>query len=72
MKKKGNRIMCRQGDQRKKSDESIRTTWTALRNLSDLSIEAMTDADFIVWGAVTKHPAVQDRLNERGIIKEKR
>lgn len=49
--------------QRQKIDEHIRQMWVLFYDATnDSKIDHITDADMDIWMAVTKHPAVQDRL----------
>ena len=48
--------------QRRRRDELIRLVWMIMRDLSDHGADQMTYEDLDVWGAVTKHSAVQSRL----------
>ena len=48
---------------RQNLDEAVRKLWLALHELSTKEKE-MTEADLDLWGAVSSHPAIQDRLKE--------
>lgn len=43
-------------------DKAARFLWCALVDAADGAREDLTAEDREVWAAVTKHPAVQDRL----------
>jgi len=45
-------------------NNAVRILWCELRNASDEHKEEMTDVDLALWLMVTKHPAIQDRLDE--------
>ncbi len=47
---------------RKRADEMICETWTAIRDLSDMPAEDFSCNDGEVFYALTRHPAVQSRL----------
>jgi len=51
----------------KRRDLAIREMWSIMRDISDFHIGKMDDMsaeDLDVWEAVTKHSAVQSRLDE--------
>lgn len=43
-------------------DNAIRTLWCAFRDASDDHGKDLTQADLDLWGLVTRHSAIQDRL----------
>jgi hypothetical protein len=46
-------------------NDAIRLLWCIFRELSDVvEPEDITDEDMTLWGLVTSHSAVQDRLTE--------
>jgi len=48
-------------------DQTIRALWLAFRELSDLiDSEEWTEEDVNPWALVTKHSAVQSRLEMKG------
>lgn len=54
-------------------DRAIISLWLALRDLSDHAIDneaVLTSKDWELWGLVTDHPAVQDRI-QAAVDKEK-
>ncbi len=51
----------RQALSRQIVDRAIVSLWLELHNLSDDPAD-LTDADLAVWGALTRHPAIQRPL----------
>jgi hypothetical protein len=50
---------------RRRADNAVRHLWLAFRDLSDAVVEGsyeMSEDDLILWGHVTRHRAVQERL----------
>ena len=45
-------------------DTMIKRLWCSFRKLSDYGEEAMTEQDLTLWGEITSHRAVQDKLKE--------
>lgn len=52
-------------EKRKELDTLLRRVWLVLREISDFhaNAETMSVEDLDVWGAVTKHSAIQSRLD---------
>lgn len=49
---------------KEKADDAIRALWVAYRKLSDhQQPDEWSDDDMDLWGHVTRHRAVQDRLS---------
>jgi hypothetical protein len=48
---------------RARIDDSVRQVWMAYRDASDVSVDMLTEQDMELWGIVTRHAAIQDRLN---------
>jgi hypothetical protein len=48
---------------RARIDDSVRQVWMAYRDASDVSVDMLTEQDMELWGIVTRHVAIQDRLN---------
>ena len=52
-------------DIKEKRDGLIRQLWLVFRDMSDIyDAEKFTDEDLELWGLVTGHSAVQDRLKD--------
>lgn len=48
----------------RRRDELLRSVWSIMRAISDHNDESpMSDEDLDVWGDVTKHSAIQSRLD---------
>ena len=45
-------------------NNAVRILWSEFRNAADDHKEEMTDVDLALWLMVTKHPAIQERLDE--------
>jgi hypothetical protein len=48
---------------RARIDDAVRKVWLAYRDASDAHADMMTEQDLELWAVVTRHRAVQDRLN---------
>ena len=45
-------------------DKAVRALWCALADAADESAEDLTSADIEIFGAITKHHSIQNRLEE--------
>lgn len=48
---------------RARIDHTVRQVWLAYRDASDVNADMLTEQDMELWGVVTRHAAIQDRLN---------
>lgn len=48
---------------RARIDDAVRQVWLAYRSASDVNADMLTEQDMELWEVVTRHAAIQDRLN---------
>lgn len=54
---------ARGSEARARIDDAVRKVWLAYRDASDVNADMLTEQDMELWGIVTRHRAIQDRLN---------
>lgn len=48
---------------RARIDDAVRKVWLAYRDASQANLDMLTEQDMELWEIVTRHRAIQDRLN---------